>query len=321
MAPPPKKLNISGASFSTAPAGARRLPRGRTCAALRGFRMMTTLPQDKGELGSSPGWPPGLHVFNGFGGAPASELSKGVLYGTRALIAAVDAAARGDVDGQPRSASIPQPVRSQVHNLSAEREFVPLRVNDPTRARSDGAALLRCEHFAKYGSRHHSLTYFRGNENIPGAMEPILTALRELDVVKSLSIAGADNAAGGDALGLHWKITLNHYKSHQGAGDDREALAEAGGALFPWHTDLAANGEVTAIQTLLEPATLEFAPHADVAADTATRVTAAPGSLVLLSGPARWKWVHRAMPHPDAAGKERISLVFGCAPSFQRRSR
>ena len=37
-------------------------------------------------------------------------------------------------------------------------------------------------------------------------------------------------------------------------------------------------------------------------------------ALVLLSGPARWEWVHRALPHPDAAGKERISLVLGCAP-------
>ena len=60
---------------------------------------------------------------------------------------------------------------------------------------------------------------------------------------------------------------------------------------------------------------LEFAPHTDLAAaETPTRVTANPGSLVLLSGAARWEWVHRAVPHPDAAGKERISIVLGCAP-------
>ena len=59
---------------------------------------------------------------------------------------------------------------------------------------------------------------------------------------------------------------------------------------------------------------LEFAPHADLDADAVpTRVVAFPGSLVLLSGP-QWEWVHRAMPAADAAGKELISLVLGCAP-------
>ena len=81
---------------------------------------------------------------------------------------------------------------------------------------------------------------------------------------------------------------------------------------------------MTCISTLLKPAVIEFAPHADIGAadgtgaDAPTRVYAAPGSLVLLSGAARWEWVHRAMPHPDAAGKERISLVLGCAPVADR---
>ena len=254
------------------------------------------------------GWPPGLHVFNGFG-APTPEMASGVVSGARALIAAVEATARGDAAG-PRSAAIPQPTRSQAHNLAAEREFVPLRVHDP--ALHEGAAILRCEHFSEYGSRYHALSYFRGNENLPRVLDPILAALRELDVVRALGTAGGDGT-DGDPLGLHWKLTLNHYKPRDGA--PAGTLAEAGGALFPWHTDLAANGEMTAIATLLAPATLEFAPHADPAAgDAPTRVTAAPGSLVLLSGPARWEWVHRAVPHPDAAGKERISLVLGCAP-------
>merc|ERR1719407_18242 len=254
------------------------------------------------------GWPPGLHVFNGFG-APTPEMASGVVSGARALIAAVERTARGDVGGS-RSANIPQPTRSQAHNLAAEREFVPLRVHDP--ALHEGAAILRCEHFAEYGSRYHALSDFRGNANLPRVLDPILAALRELDVVRALGTAGGDGT-DGDPLGLHWKLTLNHYKPR--AAEPSEALAEAGGALFPWHTDLAANGEMTMISTLLAPATLEFAPHADPAAgDVPTRITAAPGSLVLLSGPARWDWVHRAVPHPDAAGKERISLVLGCAP-------
>ena len=157
----------------------------------------------------------------------------------------------------------------------------------------------RCEHFAEYGSAAHALSYFRGNENIPAVCNPILAALLKEEAVTSLG----EN--------LHWKLTLNDYKA-----STEDALAEAGGALFPWHTDLAANGEITAISTLLAPAIMEFAPHADLAAnEKPTRIVAKPGTLVLLSGDARWKWVHRAMPHPEAAGKARISLVLGCAAS------
>lgn len=234
-------------------------------------------------------------------------MAKAVINNSRAIIAAIEAAAQGDVGG-PRRARIPQPVRSEKHNLAAERHFLPLRVPDP----SGGGVIRRGEFFQAYGSGHHALTYFRGNENIPSVMDPILAAMRELDVIKALQVPDAD-ATSGDSLGLHWKLTLNHYKSR--SGDDATALAEAGGALFPWHTDLAANGEITAISTLLAPAMLEFAPHADLSAtEIPTRITAMPGSLVLLSGPARWDWVHRAVPHPDAVGKERISLVLGCAP-------
>lgn len=235
-------------------------------------------------------------------------MSRGVIRNSHDILAAIEAAARGEVGGQ-RKAKIPQPVRSHKHNLAAEREYLPLQVPDP----AGGGVLRRGEFFASYGSGHHALTYFRGNENIPSVMDPILAAMRELDVIKALQEPGTKDSTHGDELGLHWKLTLNHYKKRV-AGDDGAALSEAGGALFPWHTDLAANGEITAISTLLAPAMLEFAPHADLgAAETPTRITAMPGSLVLLSGPARWDWVHRAVPHPDAAGKERISLVLGCA--------
>jgi len=241
----------------------------------------------------SAGWPPGLYVFENFG-APAPETAKGVVNGARALIDAVNAAASGG--GESRSADIPQPLEgriSRAHNLQRERKFVPLKVTDPV-----DQTERRCEHFAEYGSAAHALSYFRGNENIPAVCEPILKALLKEEAVTSL---GAN---------LHWKLTLNDYKATKTDAD----LEEAGGALFPWHTDLAANGEITAISTLLAPAIMEFAPHAD-APGAPTRIVAKPGTLVLLSGDARWKWVHRAMPHPDAAGKARISLVLGCAAS------
>jgi len=240
----------------------------------------------------SAGWPPGLYVFEDFG-APTPETAKGVVNGARALIDAVNAAAGGG--GEGRVADIPQPLEgriSRAHNLQRERKFVPLRVKDPV-----DQTERRCEHFAEYGSAAHALSYFRGNENIPSVCNPILAALLEEEAVTSL----------GEHL--HWKLTLNDYKA-----STEDALAEAGGALFPWHTDLAANGEITAISTLLAPAIMEFAPHAD-APGAPTRIVAKPGTLVLLSGDARWKWVHRAMPHPDAAGKARISLVLGCAAS------
>ncbi len=254
----------------------------------------TTRSSDAAVTTGSAGWPPGLYVFEDFG-APTPDTAKGVVQGARALIDAVNAAARGG--GESRSADIPQPLEgriSRAHNLQRERTFVPLRVKDPV-----DATERRCEHFAEYGSAAHALSYFRGNENIPSVCEPILAALLKEEAVTSL----------GEHL--HWKLTLNDYKA-----STEDALAEAGGALFPWHTDLAANGEITAISTLLAPAIMEFAPHADLAAnEQPTRIVAKPGTLVLLSGDARWKWVHRAMPHPDAAGKARISLVLGCAAS------
>ena len=40
-------------------------------------------------------------------------------------------------------------------------------------------------------------------------MDPILDALRELDVVKALS-TGEPPKGDTDALGLHWKLTLNN---------------------------------------------------------------------------------------------------------------
>ena len=206
----------------------------------------------------------GLYVFENFG-APTPETAKGVVQGARALIDAGNAAARGG--GESRSADIPQPLEgriSRAHNLQRERTFVPLRVKDPV-----DQADRRCEHFAEYGSAAHALSYFRGNENIPAVCDPILKALLKEEAVTSLG----EN--------LHWKLTLNDYKA-----STEDALAEAGGALFPWHTDLAANGEITAISTLLAPAIMEFAPHADLAAnEQPTRIVAKPGFVARMHSP------------------------------------
>jgi hypothetical protein len=149
--------------------------------------------------------------------------------------------------------------------LAAEREFVPLKVPDPS-SDPPNSETRSCEHFEHYGSQYHALTYFRGNHNIPSCLSPIMRALKELDVVQGLSPyneaegggggSGSGSAANekagggsGDELGLHWKLTLNNYKPRPEGDEEGAALAEAGGALFPWHTDLEANGQITCIAT------------------------------------------------------------------------
>ena len=240
-------------------------------------------------------------MFDNFG-EPSSDLARNVVTNTRNLIKEVS---RRSSKNNSKGTHVPQPEEgrvSQDHNLKQERKYVPIRIVDPL-TRKD----LHCEHFHEYGSDSHSLTYFRGNQNIPHFAEPILSALREVDVIKSL--ATESKRVNVDHLGLEWKLTLNSYQ----AAEKDTSLDDTGGALFPWHTDIPANGEITAIATLLAPAILEFAPYPDAVGDP-TRIIANPGSLVLLSGPSRWDWVHRALPHPEAIGKERISLVFGCHP-------
>ena len=131
----------------------------------------------------SAGWPPGLYVFDNFG-APTSAVAKGVLNGAHELIQEVNDAASGTARNS-QVASIPQPKEgriSKAHNLATERRFVSLNVRDP--AAND--AIRKCEHFSEYGSKYHSLTYFRGNENLPRVLDPILAELRNLDVVKNL---------------------------------------------------------------------------------------------------------------------------------------
>ena len=190
-------------------------------------------------------------MFDNFG-EPSSDLARNVVTNTRNLIKEVS---RRSSKNNSKGTHVPQPEEgrvSQDHNLKQERKYVPIRIVDPL-TRKD----LHCEHFHEYGSDSHSLTYFRGNQNIPHFAEPILSALREVDVIKSL--ATESKRVNVDHLGLEWKLTLNSYQ----AAEKDTSLDDTGGALFPWHTDIPANGEITAIATLLAPAILEFAPYPD----------------------------------------------------------
>mmetsp|Transcript_91574 Transcript_91574/g.144734 ORF Transcript_91574/g.144734 Transcript_91574/m.144734 type:complete len:83 (+) Transcript_91574:654-902(+) len=46
--------------------------------------------------------------------------------------------------------------------------------------------------------------------------------------------------------------------------------------------------------------------------DPLLQVTVDPGALLILTGLARWTYLHRVIPAQGAAAKERLSLVYGC---------
>ena len=77
---------------------------------------------------------------------------------------------------------------------------------------------------------------------------------------------------------------------------------------FPYHKDLPANGDVTMILTLQARGDLELVPETDPHRSP-SQVLLHPGSLLVLSGEARWRWLHRLRPVPDE--KQRMSVVFG----------
>jgi hypothetical protein len=219
-----------------------------------------------------------------------------------------------------QTAAIPQPdfVRSAQHNLGSEEQFIPLRV--PDSSSEDQTELLRCEWFPAYGGGGHSLGYFRGNQHIPRVvrLEVLPLIAQHVAPVQQLLMAkamlaqlqakrpGQDDAVSElDAMALQWKMTLNTYA----AGTRGEVPG------FPYHVDIAANGPITMIATLRRGATLELL-HKDAAEGAVPeRVDLQPGSLVVLSGEARWEWRHRILPAPNEGDKEdvsRVSVVFGC---------
>lgn len=108
---------------------------------------------------------------------------------------------------------------------------------------------------------------------------------------------------------LHWKMTLNYYTKQELSRSQVDIKAA-----FPWHTDIAANGEVTAIITLCSPGQVEFRHHHNE--QEVTRIELSVGSLLLLTGQSRWNWLHRVLVNPE----ERISLVFGAAMPTKHRN-
>lgn len=190
---------------------------------------------------------------------------------------------------------VPQPIRSAQHNLAEERSFYRHAL------RCDGKE-VRCEHFLDYGGPGHALTYFQHNKNIPPGVEPLLEKLEQLPEV------GDCTEPGGT---LDWRLTMNHY-----SGGVAKRVA------FPWHTDIATNGQVTAIFTLGSPGRIEFAASREMLRSQSQEglpteedpesLLLKPLSLLTVTGPARWDYMHRV--HGSQA--KRTSLVLGC--TFKR---
>lgn len=195
-------------------------------------------------------------------------------------------------------------------SAAAERSFRRVAVPD-----ADGGALLSAEHFEQYGSAAHSLTYFQRRANIPRFVLPLISELEA-----SAGAVRAAAAARGKALcELEWRLTLNYYARFPDASaavpsDEDEA------APFPWHTDIASNGDVTAIFTLQQPATLQFrrlAPAAGAALAGGPggvyAMAMSEGSVLVSAGESRYDCAHRVVAsEANPARRDRISLVLGC---------
>ena len=243
----------------------------------------------------------GLHVFRGF-------LSVAERQAALRTAAALSARAHQ----QAARSSRPE-VISGTHNVNSLEKFkrVSLTLED--------GRTSNCEHFGEYGDGHR-LTYFRGilpSTGVPRLLERI-AAIGELQEEVASSRQRHEKTADAP---WKWRLTLNHYPPASG-------LTERKG--FPWHRDLIANGAATMILNLGAPGGLEFGEEPNTESETpvdgmlySSDHTVAPGAsvealesitlndgdLLLLTGRARWEYVHRVLP--SAGGGERATLVYG----------
>jgi hypothetical protein len=184
---------------------------------------------------------------------------------------------------------------SRQHNLQRDEYYKFIRFPDKT------GKTLDSQHFEKYGEEGHTLTYFIGTKNVPAfVQEALISPIESLEEVRTLK------AQKNPAAPLDWKFTFNTYRI------PKSRPGHVPG--FDFHIDTPSNGEITAIFTLLSEAQVEMKP--DMSSPPTFSATLIPGSLFLLSGDARWNWLHRVIPkklaHMDSEMIQRISLVLGC---------
>lgn len=243
-----------------------------------------------------------------------------------------------------RNADTP-PRISLAHNSNVRSEYHSVTFRNHTSERGCG-----CETFLNYGgSVGHTLSYFRNK--LPSQLLPD-ESLNHLELfppiskelVRSRNARGRNQTFGARMDGnieedqptnIKWKLTLNHY-------EQTKDTAQRPG--FAWHRDLESNGACSLILTLGTAATIDFAREdysvpvgstrnsdtfiADRLKsnlETETNGSARreernivssmelhPGSLAILTGPARWDFLHRVRPDPRKDAKERVSIVYGC---------
>ena len=194
---------------------------------------------------------------------------------------------KASVSQNVQQAHIPQPefVQSERHNLSSEELYMSIKLDEDNKE-------LRCEYFPRYGEDGHALAYFRGNDNLPDFIhKELLGQLHKL--MCDLALVELEKK-------MHWKLTLNYYKS--------TGNTVAG---FPFHVDIPANGVVTMIVNIQREAQFQ------IAKDEILREVIIPvGGLLVLSGESRYVWKHRVLPMGSSQLStqddiERISLVLG----------
>ena len=180
--------------------------------------------------------------------------------------------------------------KSQQHNLPFERHYRLLHFDDiPGRK-------INAQNFVDYGGRGHELTYFINNENIPSFVHrELISHISRMEPVQNL--------AAKKSTPLNWRFTFNVYKEQ-----------DAKQAGFGWHKDIAANGDITSITSIIGNATFQIRPEGQSSCSSTYSLTLTPGSIVLMSGDFRWKWEHRILPQETSTtdGIGRISLVLGC---------
>ena len=184
---------------------------------------------------------------------------------------------------------------SKKHNLTSEEKYKNVILTDGKRG----------QFFPNYGEEGHELTYFIGNKNMPGFIkERVVSRLYDLDEIKALQQQKHSVPTLGaglpTAVGLDWNLTFNTYLRNNTASN-----LIAG---FPFHIDIASNGEITLICSITSTATLELRKKGEQNASHSISLT--QGSLLLLSNEARWEWEHRLLKTEN--GDTRFSLVFGC---------
>ena len=197
---------------------------------------------------------------------------------------------------ESKLANIPQPefVRSAHHNLPSEEYYVRVALNEPS------GRQLHCEYFPRYGEDGHALGYFRGNGNLPdfvvdGFLNSVRSSMEEIALIES-------------EQELTWKLTVNAYKSVDGAV-----------AGFPFHVDIPANGVVTMILNVQREANFQITNGEHL-----EEIQLPVGALLVLSGESRYDWKHRVSPmlsketQPSDKSSitvaERVSLVLGFQP-------